>query len=137
MGDSGDPVTDAVPPGEGGPSREIFVQASCPSDLFLSLCDKLGIDRAAVMERHGLDGDPYDLALAMAATAQAVAVITAMIRELLRARHPIKLVVKTVEPDGASKEDRIAGVSADDLPAIEAFVSSLRDSHRGFDENLR
>lgn len=105
---------------------QIFMQASCETELFLSVCDEQGIDHTDIMERHALDGDPYSLALALAATAQAIRAVGRIIKTLLDANHPIKLTATTIQPDGESTEVHIAGTSRDDFPAVEELLESMQ-----------
>jgi predicted TIM-barrel fold metal-dependent hydrolase len=105
---------------------QIFLQSHSTSELFLSLCDEQGIDHAYIMERHALDGDPYNITLAVAATAQALAAVGLIVKALLNARNPIKLAITTVDANGKRTETHVAGVSRADFPAVEALLRATQ-----------
>lgn len=117
-------VNEEVPQEQGAPVA--LLQASCSSDLLLSLCDEHGIDRSGVIDRHALDGDPYVLALAVAATSQALRAICSVVKALLEDRHPVKLSVSVVDGDGKTTEAYVSGISVADLPAFEKAIHAAR-----------
>jgi hypothetical protein len=103
---------------------QLVLQTTCDLSVLVALCDEHGVDSAAIVERRGLDGDPFVYALALAATAPALRSIEGIVRALLEHRHPIK--VTKVGKDGTAVS--ASGIGTQDLPAVQAFFRSAPDS---------
>ena len=110
---------------------ELVLQTTCDPDILIGLCEDHGLDHSRLVERRGLDGDAYTLAIALTATASIMRSVASIVKALIDAKHPVKLTTSAGVASGISKEDipmllAVLRVTGDQLDALGS--AGQRDS---------